>query len=78
MLIQTTDPKNPVLGFVKAHDFEAFYRSEIAEREKYAYPPFTKVINVYLRNKDKATVDRAAVLYAKKPARGVRQPRARA
>lgn len=66
VLIQTTDPKNPVLGFVKAHDFEGFYRSEIVEREKYAYPPFTKVINVYLRNKDQTAVDRAAVLYATK------------
>lgn len=66
VLIQTTDPDNPILGFVRQHDFKGYYDSEIKERERYAYPPFTKVINVYLRNKDAMTVDRAAVLYTKK------------
>lgn len=64
--IQTTDPQNPILSFVKAHDYAGYYSSEIREREKFAYPPFTKIINVFLRNKDPKTVDRAAVLYAMK------------
>lgn len=64
--IQTTDPQNPILSFVKAHDYAEYYSSEIREREKFAYPPFTKIINVFLRNKDPKTVDRAAVLYAMK------------
>lgn len=66
VLIQTTDPGNPVLDFVKRHDFRGFYDMEIKEREKFSYPPFTKVINIYLRNKDATVVDRVAVLYAKK------------
>ena len=66
VLIQTTDAKNKILEFVKRHDFEGYYQMEIAERQNYNYPPFTKIINVYLRNKDAATVDRAAVIYTKK------------
>lgn len=66
VLIQTTDPTNKILEFVKKHDFQGYYNMEIGERQKYAYPPFTKVINVYLRNKDAAAVDRAAILYTKK------------
>ena len=66
VLIQTTNPKENVLEYVKAHDYSNYYQSEIAERERYAYPPFTKIINIYLRNKDGNMVDRAAVIYAKK------------
>ncbi|MDE7181214.1 MAG: primosomal protein N' [Muribaculaceae bacterium] len=65
VIIQTTDPGNEVLKYVQTHDYRAFYDMEIKEREKYAYPPFTKIINIYLRSKDAATVDRAAILFAK-------------
>lgn len=63
VLIQTTDPANPVLAHIAAHDYAAYYRSEIADRERYAYPPYTKVINIYLKHKDKRTLDRLAVKY---------------
>ncbi|MDE6006814.1 MAG: primosomal protein N' [Muribaculaceae bacterium] len=66
VLIQTTTPDNPVLQYVKAHDYAGYFNEEIKEREKFHFPPFTKVINIYLRNKDAATADRAAVIYAKK------------
>ena len=66
VLIQTTDPSNKILEFVKTHDYDSYYDFEIKERERYSYPPYTKVINVYLKNKDAASVDRAAVIYAKK------------
>ena len=66
VVIQTTDPENPVLTFVKKHDFRGFYDWEIKERQKYNYPPYTKVIQVYLRNKDSVMLDRAAVNYTLK------------
>lgn len=62
--IQTTKPDDHVLDFVRKHDYKGFYATEIAEREKYRYPPFTKVINIYFKHKDAATVDRLAVMYA--------------
>ena len=64
VLIQTTRPDNPVLGFVKRHDYNGFYEAEIQEREQFAYPPFTRVINVYLRNKDPRICDAVAVRYS--------------
>ncbi len=63
VVIQTVNPKHDVLRFVKAHDYGAYYASEIADRSRYAYPPFTKVINVYLKNKDAMVCDRAAVIF---------------
>ena len=40
VIIQTFDPKNVVLSFVQAHDYEALYNHQIAERQLFNYPPF--------------------------------------
>lgn len=62
VLIQTTKGDEEVLRFVKAHDFKGFYAYEIRHREMFHYPPFTKVINIYLKHKDGGMADRAAAI----------------
>lgn len=64
VVIQTVNPAHDVLRYVKTHDYDAYYKAEIADRGRFAYPPFTKVINIYLKNKDALICDRAAVIYA--------------
>ena len=64
VLIQTVNPDHEVLEHVKNHDYGSYYKNEIEERRKYAYPPFTKIINIYLRNKNPEMCDKAAVDYA--------------
>ena len=64
VLIQTTKADERILQHVKNHDYQSYYREELEERQKYAYPPFTKIVNVYVRNKDAATCDAAAVMLA--------------
>lgn len=66
VIIQTTNPSSNVLHHVVMHDYRAHYESEIQERRKYLYPPFTKIINVYLKNKDSAALDKIAVNYTLK------------
>lgn len=66
VFIQTTQTASPVLRYVKSHDYAAFYNEEIEERRRFAYPPFTKVINIYIKNKDAVAADVAAVIFAKK------------
>ena len=61
VIIQTVNPKHEVLRHVKNHEYEEYYKNEIEERRKYAYPPFTKIINIYLRNKNPQMCDKAAV-----------------
>ena len=48
--IQTFDPRNEVLRLVQAHDYEALYRHQIAEREAFGYPPFRRLIRLQLRD----------------------------
>lgn len=61
VLIQTVNPKHEVLHHVKNHDYESYFKNEIEERRKYAYPPFTKIIIIYLRNKNPEMCDKAAI-----------------
>lgn len=63
VVIQTVNPEHEVLKYVKAHDYGSYYTAEITDRSRYAYPPFTKVINIYIKNKDNMTCDRAAVTF---------------
>ncbi len=64
VIIQTTDPDNRILDFVARHDYNGFYLTEIEDRHKFNYPPFCRIINIYLKNKDQKRVDEAAVLLA--------------
>ena len=61
VLVQTSDVEHPVIGFVQAHDYEGFYEYELAERERFGYPPFARVINIFMRHRDDAVVGEVAV-----------------
>ena len=64
VIIQTSNPEHDVIKFVQAHDYEGFYQHELADRLKFRYPPFTKVINIYLKHREDATVGELAVRYS--------------
>lgn len=64
--IQTRQPDNPVLGYVAAHDYRGFYDYEIEERRKFNYPPFTRIIYIYVRHRDRRCVDEIAVAWTRR------------
>lgn len=49
VVIQTVNPDHEVLQYVKSHDYATYYHRELEDRRKYLYPPFTKVINIYIK-----------------------------
>ncbi|MDE6295070.1 MAG: primosomal protein N', partial [Muribaculaceae bacterium] len=63
VIIQTTDPENRILGYVATHNYTGFFNTEIEDRRKYNYPPFCRIINIYLKNKEQKRVDEAAELF---------------
>lgn len=62
VIIQTMRVAHPLLDFVVRHDYEGFYRSEISERERFGYPPFTRLIRITLRHRRQPVVMEAARL----------------
>lgn len=63
VMIQTNTPDHPMLGFVRNHDYTGFYAHELEQRRAFCYPPFARIINVYIKHRDRATVDRVAHEY---------------
>lgn len=64
VLIQAYDPKHPVVQEVINHNFDAFIRRELAERQEFHYPPYYRLIHLELRHKDPQTVNAAAAWFA--------------
>lgn len=65
VLIQTHLPDNPVLELAARHDYEGFYRRELAERQAFGYPPFMRIINIYIKHRDPRVVRESAEIYAR-------------
>lgn len=61
VIIQTTRTDEPILEYVKRHDYEGYYAAQLEDRRKFNYPPFTRIINIYLKSKDQRMVEAAAV-----------------
>jgi len=60
VVIQARGTDHPVYSFVRRHDYVSFYNHELAGRNTFCYPPFSRIIIVYLRSKDPARADEAA------------------
>ena len=60
VLIQATQVNHPVLQFVKDHDYKKMYAFEITNRQQFFYPPFSRIIEITLKHKNKEVVDDAA------------------
>ncbi len=66
VVIQTYQPAHHVLSFVKSHNYEGFYDNEIEQRHHFFYPPFTRIIYLYIKHKDPAHLRHIAEEYATK------------
>lgn len=63
VLIQAFNTAHPVLREVVSSDFFGFMQRELGERHDFAYPPYTRLIQVTLKHKKAGTVNEAAKLY---------------
>lgn len=64
VLIETRNPDNPVFALAAAHDYLSFYKTEVDERRAFNYPPFTRIIDIYIKHKDSAEATRLANIYS--------------
>jgi primosomal protein N' (replication factor Y) len=64
VIVQTSNPKHPVLQEVQNGDYNAFFNREIQERRDFQYPPFFRLIKITLRHKKPEVVNDASRHYA--------------
>ena len=62
VILQTKQKDVPVISQVVHNDYTAFYRSLIAERQQFRYPPYTRLTAVYLKHRQDAVVEQAAAV----------------
>ena len=53
VIIQTYSPDHTVIQKVIENDYVGMYNLEIAEREKYGYPPFYRLIKIVIHHRDR-------------------------
>jgi len=63
VIIQTNDPDQPLLQRVNHNDYRSFYQWEVLERERFHYPPFSRMINIVFKHREKQISFQAANFY---------------
>ena len=60
VILQTKQPQLPVIHQVVRNDYAAFYKNMIAERQAFHYPPYYRLVYVFLKHRQEAVVHTAA------------------
>ena len=61
VILQTKSPNIPLIQQVVQNDYAGFYRSLIAERQQFNYPPYCRLIYVYLKHRSDGVVETAGI-----------------
>lgn len=62
VILQTRQADNPLIRQVVEGDYEGMYENELAERRKYFYPPFYRLIYVWFKHRDERVAQEGATL----------------
>lgn len=60
VIIQTYNPDHLVIRYVVKHDYKAMFMQQLAERQKFKYPPYTRLVMLKLKHKDPDLLNKAA------------------
>ncbi|MGE5421224.1 MAG: primosomal protein N' [Chloroflexota bacterium] len=53
VIIQTADPSHKIIRYVIRHDFLSMYSHQAEERKTFNYPPFSRMIEISVKHKDR-------------------------
>ncbi|HQI88881.1 MAG TPA: primosomal protein N' [Tenuifilum sp.] len=65
VIIQTAQPDHPVIKSVTGNNFFTFWEWQLAERNRFHYPPFYRLVRITLKHKDKHHLEDTAENLAK-------------
>ncbi len=65
VVLQSIDPYNSIIRQAINHDYWAMYKNQLEERKEFLYPPFTRLIILYLRHQDRQILNSASHMLAK-------------
>ena len=66
VVLQTKDVNHPIIAQVIANDFEGMVDGQLAERQLFRYPPYYRLVYVYLKNRNEALLEQMAQTMAER------------
>ncbi|MCK9422619.1 MAG: primosomal protein N' [Bacteroidales bacterium] len=60
VIIQTFNPTHPIIRDVVNHDYLMMYNQQLAERKKFLYPPYNRLVLLKLKHKNAEFLNKAA------------------
>jgi primosomal protein N' (replication factor Y) len=57
VVVQTTMPDHSAIRLAAEHDYETFATAETADRKRYGYPPWRRLLRVVVRGRDERAVE---------------------
>ena len=66
VVLQTKSIEHPIIHQVIANDYEDMVGGQLAERQMFHYPPYYRLVYVYLKNHNEALLDQMATVMADK------------
>ena len=64
VVFQTRQPQLPVVQQIVTNNYRAMYASQLVERREFLYPPFCRIINIFVRHRDERICEDAAQKFA--------------
>ena len=61
VLLQTKNPDHEIVRQLVANDVKGFYQNLMEERQAFRYPPFSRLVYVYLKHRDEQLLNTAAI-----------------
>lgn len=61
VFLQTNNPALPVVSQIVSNDYRGFFASLMRERKAFKYPPYTRLIYVFLKHREDGVVNSAAI-----------------
>jgi primosomal protein N' (replication factor Y) len=64
VVLQTRQADEPLIGYIQNNQYQQMYAQQMQERQMFNYPPFCRIINVYLKHRDDAVVEAASQYFS--------------
>lgn len=66
VILQTKSIDHPIIAQVMANDYEQMVAGQLAERQLFHYPPYYRLVYVYLKNRNETILEQTAEVMAGK------------
>ncbi|MDO8261544.1 MAG: hypothetical protein Q7T50_08715 [Candidatus Magasanikbacteria bacterium] len=60
LFLQTYNQDNPTINFAANNNYEAFYKEELAQRKLLSYPPFSLLVKLTIKGKNRDKIQKEA------------------